>query len=137
MGKVVNLEFRGLHRTFEQLRSADRRSIVAAYRFGQIIDALHRTGYSWEELGDEVDRSKYTMKLYAALYNKYDNEQALLGTADAMKTYDVSRLAGKSALVPVQYVFHCTNCGSYEVKKERKQEDDLPAIVTPKFQSAG
>jgi hypothetical protein len=138
MGRIVNLEFRGLHKAFGQLRSADRRSIIAAYRFGQVVVALNATGYKWEEIGDEVDRSWRTIKLYATLYNKYDTEQELIEDADKLGIYNVSKLAGHTSMVPIQYVLHCTNCGSFEVKKERKREDDPPAmmpIVVPKFQA--
>jgi hypothetical protein len=137
--KVTRLEFRGLHKTFGELRNADRRSIVAAYRHGQVIDALHKSGFTWGELGDEVDRSWRTVRLYAVLYNKYDSEQDVVETADRMKTYNVARLAGHSSLTPIQYVMHCMNCGSFEVKKERKQEEVVPdaqVVPVPKFQSA-
>lgn len=131
--QVVRLEFRGLHKSFGQLRSADQRSIVAAYRFGQVVDALHATGFTWQEMGEELDRSWHTIKLYAKLYNKYDTERDLLDTAEAMKTYNVARLAGNISMSPIQYVLHCLNCGSFEVKKERKHDDEeeqtLP--VTP------
>jgi len=111
---------------FNQLRSADERSVVAAYRWGEIVNELHNKGYSWEELGEEVDRSKYTVKLYAALFNRYDSEKQLIATARAMKTYDVSRLAGKSALVPIVYVYTCNNCFSTDVSRHKQDDDGNP-----------
>jgi hypothetical protein len=140
MAKVINLEFRGLHKAFGQLRSHNNRGLVAAYRFGELIKVLHRQGFSWEELGDEIDRKPDTMRLYVKLFNSYDGEQELLTTAEQMKTWSVSKLAGHTPIVPVQYVFHCVNCGSSDIKKERKHEDDppitAPVITAPKFRSA-
>lgn len=131
--KVVSIEFKGLHKAFGQLRSADQRSIVAAYRFGQVVDALHKTGYSWMELGEEVDRSWLTVKLYATLYNKYDDEKELLETAEAMRTYAVARLAGNTSLVPAVFVFHCMNCGSFEIRKERKTDDEVDSTPSAPY----
>ena len=139
MSKVVKLEFRGLHRTFEQLRGADRRSIVAAYRHGQVVDALHKAGYTWEELAEEIGRKWRTVKLYAMLYNKYDTEQELIEVADQLDTYNVAKLAGHTSMVPIQYVLHCTNCGTFEgIIRERRHKDDpslTSSIVAPKFQA--
>jgi hypothetical protein len=139
MGRIVNIEFRGLHKAFGQLRSHNDRGLVAAYRFGELVKVLHKQGYTWEELGDEIDRKADTMRLYVKLFNSYETERDLLDTAEQMKTWSVSKLAGHTSMVPIQYVLHCTNCGAFEgIKRERKHEDDPPItmpIVAPKFQA--
>jgi hypothetical protein len=123
--RVANKAFIGHRKAFNNLRSADQRSIVAAYRYGQIVDALHSSGYSYEDLGEDVDRSKYTVALYAALYNKYPDEHALLHTAEAMRTYNVATLAGRNPARPIEYVFHCSSCGSFDIVKERKEDEPV------------
>jgi len=134
-GTVHRIEFAGLRKTAANLRGANERSVVAAYRHGQMIDALRKTGYTYQELGEEIDRCEHTMQTYAKLYRKYADEKELIATARGMHTYNVAKLAGVAPFVPVQYVMRCTNCGSTEFKKHRKDKhDDAPAsALTPKF----
>lgn len=136
-GKVIRIEFRGAHRAFDNLRNSAQRNVLMAYRFGQIMDELHRNGYTWEELADEFDRKPGMPKLYAKLYNRYDTEQDVLAAAEDLDTTNVAKLAGHTPLVPIQYVLHCLNCGSFDsIKKERKREDNQSTTVpAPKFEA--
>jgi hypothetical protein len=131
MSRVARIELAGHRRAFGLLRSADERSIIAAYRYGEIVATLNRQGFTYEELGEDVDRSKYTVALYAKLFKKYDDEHDLLETARTMRTYDVSRLAGGGTAI--QYQFQCTNCGSDQIKRRRKSDDTV--IQAPKVDS--
>lgn len=142
-GKVIRLELRGAHRAFSNLRNSAQRNVLMAYRFGQIMDELHKNGFTWEELGAEFNRKKGMPKLYAKLYNTYDTEKDVLEAAEILDTTNVAKLAGHTPIARIQYVFHCLDCNSFNVKKERKHdEEQKPApvvndVAPVHFQSAG
>jgi hypothetical protein len=122
-------ELRAYRNAFRQLRSDDHRALVSAYRFGELAKVLHKHGWTWEELGLEVDRKEDTIKLYVKLFNTYATEKDLLDTAGQMKTSSVSRLAGHSPLVPVVILYHCGNCGAQgsDIVKTKKTKAEVEA----------
>jgi hypothetical protein len=107
-----------------------------------IADEYHRNGWTYQELGDDVDRHKNTVKLYVKLFNSYDTEKDLLDTARAMKTYQVSRLASTDAAqIALGYQLSCKHCGSHEIKRTRKKKEDesttdTAPVVIPQFKAA-
>jgi hypothetical protein len=105
---------------YEDLRSSGTRSIMAAYNFGQVVDALSNSTYTLAELASAIDRTASMVSVYRKLYRRYPHVNALLRTAEEMGTYDVSRLAGTNPLVPVRYVFICENCGSSDVARHKE-----------------
>jgi hypothetical protein len=117
----------GLQLAYESLVKAGSNSLSAAYRFGQVIDALSGPGYyTHRMLGEAIGRSGAMIGVYARLYRSYHSERHLLATADKMGTYDVSVLAGKTPQVAVKYTFKCENCGSSDIVKERVRPE-VPA----------
>jgi hypothetical protein len=104
---------------YEDLRSSGTRSVMAAYRFGQVVDALSST-YTLGELGAAIGRTASMVSVYRKLYRRYPHVNALLKAADELGTYDVSKLAGQNPLVPVKYVFICLNCGSDHVERHKE-----------------
>ena len=116
-----------LHAAWGKLVRYDRRSLEAAYSFGQVVDALIRMkAYTYEQLGEQLDRSEYTMQLYARLYRKYPNTKVLLETARDMRTYSVARLAGTEPEFRWEHYYKCTRCGSDKTAKYRRAPDGLP-----------
>jgi hypothetical protein len=111
-----NLE--ALRVAYDSLWKAGTESLRAAHTFGQVVDALSNI-YTYQTLGQAINRSPSTVQLYAKLYRRYNDVRQLLHTADVMGTHDVSRLAGNTPSVPVHYTYHCTVCGSYDVVKEK------------------
>lgn len=121
MARVTNIQLAGHRKAFGRLRSCDERSIIAAYRYGEVVTVLNRQGFTYEELGEDVDRTAATVALYAKLFNSYDTEKDLLETARSMKTYNVSRLASTDAAqIALGYQLSCKHCGSHEIKRDRK-----------------
>jgi hypothetical protein len=122
-----------LREAYDNLVKAGQGSLEAAYAFGQVVDALNgQLGYSYTMLGDMIGRSAVTVAVYAKLYRKYPTVQSLIHMAEEMGTWDVHRLVSDAQTMRYRYVFHCRNCGSYDVARERAPEvtaDDaaLPA----------
>jgi hypothetical protein len=106
--------------SYAELRSSGKRSVMAAYNFGQMVDALSNSAYTLTELGAAIDRSASMVALYRKLYLHYPHVNALLQAADTLGTYDVAKLAGSNPLVPVRYIFICTNCGSSDIEKHKE-----------------
>ncbi len=115
-----------LRESYGELVKAGSNSLAKAYVFGQVVNALHRF-YTYTELGDAIGRSHTTMRVYAMLAKKYPTEKALLNTAEKLGTYDVSRLVGSPVTTPSHYAWHCNNCGSDDVVKERVPGPREPA----------
>lgn len=115
-----------LHVAYDALTKAGRNSLSKAYAFGNVVNALHGL-FTYAQLGAELGVTPTTVSTYAKLYRKYPNEQLLMHTAAELGTYDVSRLAAESETVRYVYQWHCANCGSYDVHKERQTEQALAA----------
>lgn len=117
-----------LHALYGDLRSSGARSLSAAYKFGQVIVALNPT-FTYAELAAELNVSTPTVGKYAKLARKYANEALLLRTAEAMSSWDVTKLNSEDAGVPVRSVLECRACGSRDVahKSEKVTVPDTPA----------
>jgi hypothetical protein len=129
MARVIRLEFRGAHKCFNQLRSNNNRGLIAAYRFGEIMMVLNRQGFTLDELGAEFDRKARTISMYIKLFKMYEDEQALLSTADKMKTWSVSRLTGNTAIEIMVFLYHCGNCGAEgnDIVKTKRRKAEVEA----------
>lgn len=107
--------------------------LIAAYTFGNVIEALHRF-YTYREMAAALGyKSVSTINKYSLLYRKYPNENTLLREASRLETYDVQRLNGSTPAIPLVYVFHCQNCGSYDVHKERETPEIAAALETARL----
>jgi hypothetical protein len=115
-----------LHSAYEALTKAGRNSLAKAYTFGNVVNALHGI-FSYSQLAAEIGVTPTTISTYAKLYRRYPNEQLLMHTAAELGTYDVSRLASESESIRYVYNWHCNNCGSYDVKKERQTAESMAA----------
>lgn len=115
---------------FDALTRAGRDSLVKAYEFGAVVDALHRF-YSYSDMGNAVGRSGSQVYTYAKLFRRYSSEQRLVKRAEELDTYDVARLAkDEEETVHYHYQWRCTNCHSTAVVKERE-------AVVPEQATAG
>jgi len=123
-----------LYTAYANLVKAGKDSLTAAYQFGQVVDALYGY-YSYEAMGREIGRSASTVQIYRKLFLHYPHEGALQETAQKLGTFDVSKLAGRNPAVPVHWAYHCTNCGSSAIVREKAangqyvpvQHDPVPA----------
>lgn len=106
-----------LSMAYEALVKAGENSLSAAWTFGQQVDALHGA-FSYEQMGRALGVTGITVSTYARLYRRYPTEQALLHTAQALGTYDVSKLNGSKPVTPSRFHFRCADCGSTAVVKE-------------------
>src|SRR5215471_17445031 len=77
---------------FHRLRSAGEEGLRAAHAVGQITDALSRMGWSYDDLGAQVDRKGGTIYGYAKLYRMYPEPERLIRLANQWGTYDNSIL---------------------------------------------
>lgn len=118
-----------------QLTRAGQGSLQAAYNFGEIVNMLHDQGYSYATLGEVVGLTGAGISVYAKLFRKYPTASMLLRLSEQMGTYDVSRLASDGETAHYSYAYHCGNCGSYDVHKERKPE--VPASAEVVAHAAG
>ena len=107
-----------LYTAYANLVKAGKDSLSAAYRFGQVVDALYGY-YTYAEMGREIERSAATVQIYRKLFQRYPHEGALQEVAQKLGTYDISKLAGRNPAVPVHWAYHCTNCGSSAIVKEK------------------
>jgi hypothetical protein len=112
-----------------QLVRAGQGSLQAAYNFGEVVNVMHDQGYSYAALGDMVALSGPGISTYAKLFRKYPTVNTLLRTSEQMGTYDVSRLASDGETAHYSYLYHCSNCGSFNVKRERAPEVPASAEV--------
>lgn len=107
-GSAENLEF--LADAYSKLVKAGTGSVVAAYQFGQVVDALFGL-YTYRQMGLIIDKSASTVALYRKLFNAYPTETMLVQQAERLETYDISVLAGHNPVTPAYYHYACTNCG--------------------------
>lgn len=115
------------YETYHALTKASEESLRRALKFGNVVNALHGL-YTYAELAEEIDVTPTTVATYAKLYRKYDgNEKLLIETSRRMHTYDVHRLANDNEPVHYVYAWHCSNCGSDKVVKERVPDAEIPA----------
>lgn len=122
MSRVISRENAAMLRElYANLTKAGEASIVAARNFGQMVDLLKSMGYSYSAIGRVVGRTTSAVSVYAKLFRSYPTEAAMIRQARELGTYDVARLAGANPLVPVRYEFVCTNCGSHDFIRERKE----------------
>ena len=108
-----------LHAAYDALTKAGRESLSKAYAFGNVVNALHGI-FTYTQLAAELGVTTSTVSKYAKLYRRYPNEQLLLHTAAELGSYDVGVLAADEAPARYAYLWHCQNCGSFQVKKERE-----------------
>jgi hypothetical protein len=125
--------------SYDALVKSGSNSLQAAYAFGQVCDALTRV-YTVKSLAEAISRSSATVYQYLRLYRAYPTERALLDKAEELGTYDVSRLNGQTPAAPVHWVFHCLNCGSFDVAKEKEIPGEAPpqhehAVPVPVFRA--
>lgn len=106
----------------EALVKAGDDSLRAAYNLGQIIDALYATGYTYETMGDAVDRSPSTVAKYRRLFGMYAKVEDLLRTAHKYETFDVSILTGSQEKLAAKFGYKCDDCGSWNTHRTRKTE---------------
>jgi len=129
--KVVRIEFREAHRRFKWLRNSERRNVIAAYRFGEIMEFLHKGGFTWGEIADDFDRAPSFPALYARFFRAFGSEQEACEESDRLHTTNIAKLCGHTPLTPVVYVFICTNCGSRgdAIQKKKKQDEDQEPVM--------
>jgi hypothetical protein len=113
---------------YGDLRSSGARSLSAAYKFGQVVRALHRA-YSFTDMAEYLGISVATVSKYAKLAGLYSTEVVLLRTAEQMSSWDISKLISIDAGVPIRSVLECRNCHSHDIahKRERVTVPDTPA----------
>ena len=111
-----------LHSAYDALTKAGEDSLSKAYTFGNVVNALHGI-FTYAQLAEEIGVTTSTVSKYAKLYRKFPTEKALLDMARALKVYDVGILGGDAAHAHYAYKWHCQNCGSYDVKKERQEPE--------------
>src|SRR5215471_5539262 len=111
---------------FHRLRSAAEDGLRAAHAFGQITDALSRMGWSYADLGAQVDRSGATIYTYAKLYRMYPDEARLLREASELGTYDISILTLTEGSLRTKYGYQCGVCHSWNTHRRQ-----VPAAGTP------
>lgn len=119
-GKSETLDL--LHTAYDALTKAGRDSLSKAYAFGNVVNALHGI-FTYAQLAAELGVTTSTVAKYAKLYRAYDSEQYLLHVATELGTYDVGVLAAGEAPARYVYAWHCQNCGSFNVKKERETDE--------------
>jgi hypothetical protein len=118
-----------LRAAYDELTKAGRNSLVKAFAFGNVVNALHGI-FTYTQLAEELGVTPGVPSLYAKLYRKYDgNVSLLLHTAAEMGTYDVSRLSSDSETARYSYVWRCNNCHSLDVKRERQTQEQLDERV--------
>jgi hypothetical protein len=111
-----------LHMAFDAMFRAGEESLARAYDFGQIADALSHL-YTYETMGNEVDRTASTVAKYAKLYRRYSTVEALLQTARKYQTFDVAILIGSSERLASKFGYQCGLCGSWDTHRKPKPED--------------
>ncbi len=107
---------------WDRLVRAGTQSLTRAYEFGELAKALHDISsytYSWAKLGRVIDRKGPTVAVYAKLYAAYPTVNGLLAAAEALDTYDISKLAGVSKAAAWHYSYLCKNCGSDDIARVR------------------
>ena len=82
----------------------------AAFAFGQCVDALNGIGYTYDQMGAEVDRSMGTIQKYATLYRRYARVELLIEAAHKYQTFDISRLTGTDEALTLKYGYQCATC---------------------------
>jgi hypothetical protein len=105
---------------WEGLVRSGTMSLERAYEFGAVAKALHdlsRRTYSWESLGRLIDRKGPTVAIYAKLFEAYPHVKGLQAAAEALGTWDISKLAGVSKAAAWHYTYKCMNCGSDDIAK--------------------
>jgi hypothetical protein len=105
---------------YASLVKAGRGSLSAAYKFGNVVEALHGI-YTYGHMADALSISASTLNKYAKLYRMYPTEAVLLSVSDRMSTYDVSKLTSSDAGTPLRYVYHCRNCGGTDVYRQTEK----------------
>ena len=110
-----------LRTAYDALTKAGRDSLSKAYAFGNVVHALHGI-FTYGQLAEELGVTSTTVSKYAKLYRKYPTEQLLMHTAAEMSTYDVGVLSSDADTARYVYAWHCLNCGSFDVKKERETD---------------
>lgn len=118
MGKHKSEGLAALHLAYDSLTKASEQSLRAAFDFGQIIDALANT-YTFEVMADEIGRHRTTIALYSRLYRKFTRVEHLIAASRELGTFDIARLCSEQALVHYKIIYHCANCGSYDVQRQR------------------
>lgn len=115
-----------LHSRYRSLTKASEESLRRALQFGAVVHALYGL-YSYTAMAEELGVTPTTVSTYAKLYAKYDgNEKLLIETSRAMHTFDVSRLVADGEPMRYFYAWHCENCGSDKVVKERQPAAEVP-----------
>lgn len=115
---------------FDNLVKAGEQSVIMAYRFGAVVNALHGFSYSYAEMGRQVDRSGTTVYGYRKFFLRYHSENEMLQAAVRLGTYDIGRLARDgSEDAGYHYGYQCTNCGALDqVKKVRELNEDAARV---------
>lgn len=124
-----------LHSAYDALVKAGEDSLKKAYLFGNVVHALHGI-FTYRQLGDELGVTPTTVSKYDKLYRKFPTEKALLDRSRELGTHDVGLLASDIPAVHYAYAWHCTNCGSYAVVKERQEEGSGHSVAAQKAASA-
>lgn len=113
----------------QRLVKAGQGSLKAAYEFGAMVSELHDTGYTYATLGEVVGLGPAQIGIYAKLFRKYPTVSNLLRVSEALGSYSVNLLASNGETAHYAYLYHCGNCGSYDVKRERAPEVPVSAEV--------
>jgi len=107
-----------LHELFDKLNRAGEDSLRAAFAFGQCVDALSGIGYTYEQMGAEVDRHEGTIQKYATLYRRYARVELLIEAAKRYQTFDIARLTGSDEALQAKYGYQCATCGSWDTHRK-------------------
>jgi hypothetical protein len=119
---------------YKALVKAGGDSVRAGWRFGQVLDGCSEA-FTQRQLADALNLSTGTLGRYLRLYRAYQRPELAVEAAKQLQTFNIDYIVElQNQLKPVEhrtlagrhFQYHCTSCGSREVKRQEVDEAGNP-----------